>query len=502
MITENQEKLFLDINNILIDKYTPKSFSDALAQIIKDKITYYDRFSITIVDPSNTCVNYFNSPYGIQIPEIDYDRRDLKRASLSRYVIEHRESLIISDLSKYTEWPSVTPMIKNGLKAVISVPLLHRERALGSMHIYFKKPPADIEKLSSFFSIFSKQIALLVDNIVMHSKAQEQIEVLSKQNIYLQSKEQQIYNIDKFFFSSPKMRNIIEFVNKIAILDVPVLITGETGTGKDFLARIIHYNSQRKGMFVKISCPTIPQNLFESELFGHNKGAFTNATFQKIGLIEMANSGTLFLDEIGDVSIEFQSKLLDVLQEKIIHRIGDNKNIPVNFRLISATNSNLEDKIRRNEFRLDLYYRINVFNINIPSLRERTEDIPILIDNISLEYAKLFSNEPPKFADSAMKFLQEYSWPGNIRELESFIAKVVVTYPGKKLSLFDIKEIFEHNSKNLIEENTTLEEIERNYILDILKKNNYNISRSAKKMNLPRTTLQYKIKKHQITLDK
>jgi len=307
--------------------------------------------------------------------------------------------------------------------------------------------------------------------------------------------------VNKFYFTSKKMRNILDFVNKIAILDVPVLITGETGTGKDFLARIIHYNSLRKnGMFVKINCPAIPQNLFESELFGHSKGSFTNATSQKVGQIELANNGTLFLDEIGDIPFNLQSKLLEVLQEKIINRIGDNKRIKVNFRLLSATNSDLEEKIRRNEFRPDLYYRINVFNINIPPLRERIEDIPILLDNISLEYSKIFNCKPPKFTESAIKLLQEYNWPGNIRELESFISKVIVIYSGNKVSSNEIKSLFFNNDTFFEKGNVTLKELEKNYILDILQKNNYNVSKSAKILNVPRTTLQYKINKHKISL--
>ncbi|OSS41301.1 Response regulator of zinc sigma-54-dependent two-component system [Desulfurella amilsii] len=501
MEIESKNKLLLELNNALISKYDPKVFSNTLAEIIKTKVAHYDRFSITILDPEDTCVNYFNSPYGIEIPEIDQNKRNLMQASLSQYVIKNKRPLIIYDLLKYSNWPSVPPMIKKGLKSAISIPLIHREAPLGSMHIYFKNAPSNIDEISNFLVVFSKQLALLIDNIIIHAKDQEKIDFLSKQNIYLQNKEQQMYKMNKFYFTSKKMRDILNFVNKIAILDVPVLITGETGTGKDFLARIIHYDSLRKnGMFVKISCPAIPQNLFESELFGHNKGAFTNATSQKVGQIELANNGTLFFDEIGDMPFTLQSKLLEVLQEKIIHRIGDNRTIRVNFRLISATNSDLEEKIRRNEFRSDLYYRINVFNINIPPLRERIEDIPILVDNISLEYSKIFNCKPPKFTESAIKLLQEYNWPGNIRELESFISKVIVIHSGNKVSSNEIKSLFSNNDKFFEKGNITLKELEKNYLLDILQKNNYNISKSAKILNIPRTTLQYKINKHKIFL--
>ncbi|PMP85574.1 MAG: Fis family transcriptional regulator [Thermodesulfobium narugense] len=500
MIKENQSRLLLYFNNILINKYSPEDFSDALAHAIKNKVTKYDRFSITVIDPIDTCVSYFHNPYGIKIPEIDYNKRDLKQASLSHYVIKNKKTLIISNLSEYYEWPSIPHIMKYGLKSVISVPLIHRDQVLGSMHIYFKNTPIDIDKLSRFFQLLSTQIALLVDNIIMHIKAKEQIDVLHKQNIYLQKQSQQLYDVKKFFFTSPKMRSILDFANKIAILEIPVLITGETGTGKDFLARMIHYASLRKnGMFVKINCPAIPQNLFESELFGYSKGAFTNATSQKIGQIELANNGTLFLDEIGDIPIGMQSKLLQVLQEKVINRLGDNKTIKVNFRLISATNSNLDEKIRRNEFRSDLYYRINVFNIKIPPLRERIEDIPVLIENITIEYAKEFNYKPPRFAESAVKLLQEYNWPGNVRELENFVAKAVIAYPGKKVLPEDIKNLL-NNGQNFERGNTTLKELEKNFILEVLEKNNYNISKSARQLNIPRTTLQYKLKKHKISL--
>lgn len=315
------------------------------------------------------------------------------------------------------------------------------------------------------------------------------------------------YALDKIIGNSKKIQELKRIVMKIANTDSTVLITGESGTGKEVFANVIHELSNRcDNNFIKINCAAIPENILESELFGYEEGAFTGAKKGgKIGKFELADKGTIFLDEIGDMSFEVQAKLLRVLQEKEIERIGGNTVKKVDVRIIAATNQNLEEKIRRGEFRADLYYRLNVVHIDIPPLRERIEDIPLLCEYFLKKYNDKFGIYIEKIDDEALNYLKNYSWPGNVRELENMIERAYNLVEGNVIKLEHLPEILVINNNNKNKEissignlNKTLDEIEKQNLINALKACGFNKSKAAKILGISRASLYQKIKKHNI----
>ncbi len=238
---------------------------------------------------------------------------------------------------------------------------------------------------------------------------------------------------------NPSMQKVFEIARKVAPSSSTVLILGESGTGKEILARYIHFCSKRKGPFVAVNCAAIPEELLEAELFGYEKGAFTGATRSKPGKFELANEGTLFLDEIGDLSLKLQAKLLRVLQEKTVERLGGERPVKVNVRILAATNKNLEEEVRKGNFREDLYFRLKVIPIKIPPLRERKEDIPAFVEFFLKKICEREGLEPKKISPEGMEFLINYHWPGNVRELENFIERLVILTDSQEISLEEIK---------------------------------------------------------------
>lgn len=319
---------------------------------------------------------------------------------------------------------------------------------------------------------------------------------------------------------SKRMQKVFATLEKVIDTDSTILIVGESGTGKEIIAKAVHYNSNRKQYpFRSIDCSTIPQDLIGSELFGHEKGAFTGAISRKIGKFEVADRGTLFLDEVSNLSIDMQSKLLRVLQEKEFERIGGNQIIRVNTRVVAASNRDLRDLVRENRFREDLYYRLNVVPIYLPQLRERTEDIPIFINH----FINKFNTEYDKKIDidlSARLLLSEYSWPGNVRQLENVIKRLVLLSTDKVVGFSEIKSILEleENSppkvflsdytkiEDMVDERESpiksLDEVEREHLERVLEKLNYNISNTARALKISRKTMHNKLKKYNIVIKK
>jgi formate hydrogenlyase transcriptional activator len=296
------------------------------------------------------------------------------------------------------------------------------------------------------------------------------------------------------------LRHVLDLVETVAGSDSTVLLLGETGTGKELIARAIHDRSRRKDRtFVKMNCAAIPTGLLESELFGHEKGAFTGAVTQKLGRLELAHQGTLFLDEVGDIPLELQPKLLRALQEREFERLGSVHTKRVDMRLIAATNRNLESMINEREFRSDLYYRLNVFPIRIPPLRERPEDIPLLVRYFTQKYARRMEKQIEAIPSSAIKKLSEWHWPGNIRELENFIERAVILTRGRSLDIpaSELKSSAEPPAR--LENNAS---DEREQILRVLAESNGRVggtNGAAAKLGLKRTTLISRMKKLGIT---
>ena len=320
---------------------------------------------------------------------------------------------------------------------------------------------------------------------------------LEAENIYLQNEIKLDHNFEEIISRSKSFKKVLGKVEQVAITDATVLILGETGTGKELLARAVHNISRRnKRPLVKVNCAALPANLIESELFGHEKGAFTGALMRKIGRFELANGGTIFLDEIGELPIELQTKLLRVLQEGEFERLGNSQTINVDVRVIAATNIDIEKAVEEGKFRADLYYRLNVFPIMIPSLKERREDIPILVNHFVNKYGKKLGRKIESIPQRSMDAFERYDWPGNIRELENIIERSVIISTGKKLQTGDW--LPKSNKANSIAHIFTLEELERNHILEVLDLVGWRVSGdkgAARMLDIKPTTLEARMKK-------
>jgi DNA-binding NtrC family response regulator len=305
---------------------------------------------------------------------------------------------------------------------------------------------------------------------------------------------------------SKAIKNILELVEKVAPLDTRVLITGENGTGKELVARAIHKNSQRKNnSFIEVNCAAIPNELIESELFGHEKGSFTGAVQQRIGKFELANKGTIFLDEIGDMSHQAQAKVLRAIEDGKIERVGGGKKINVDVRIIAATNKDLIEEIEKENFREDLYHRLNVIPLHIPSLRERKEDISILVEHFANDIITKHKKPPVIFLGDALKLLQEMNWSGNVRELRNVIERIIIIIDKKEIDRKDIEFLFTPSQANLddiIDGSNSFqdfkEKAERAFILKQLNANNWNISKTAELLDIQRSHLYNKMKKYGI----
>jgi len=404
--------------------------------------------------------------------------------------------------------PFAPYMVQYGLKEFLFTPLISQGKTIGSLFFDSKKYGTYSPKVFPIFRSIANMIASAVANIIANEEIQtkaNEIATLNKQllaqNIYLIAEVEQVYNFDEMIGQNPKFSEVCKNIGLVANTDSTVLILGETGTGKELVARAIHNNSPRKNKpLIKLNCAALPANLIESELFGHERGAFTGAFEKRIGKFELANGSTLFLDEVGELPLELQAKLLRALQEKEIERLGSNKTIKVDVRIIAATNRELEKEVQSGRFRQDLYYRLHIFPIILPPLKERKEDIPLLAAHFLERYTKKIGKKIVGFSTKAMQDMMSYNWPGNIRELEHVIERCVILGNNKLIQEMNLPEVGKRKTTKsaydfLIK---TWEEQERDYILEILKITNgkvKGIGSASELLQLPATTLQSKMDK-------
>ncbi len=335
------------------------------------------------------------------------------------------------------------------------------------------------------------EIEMQIKKIVAHKE-------LVLENILLRRELAERHQYDEIIGKSDAMQEVFNLISRVAPTDSTVLITGESGTGKELIAQAIHGNSNRCYMpFIAVSCGALPDSLLESELFGYEKGAFTGAENSKKGRFEMANEGTLFLDEIGDISLKTQIDLLRILQQKELIRLGSEKVVRVDVRILAATNRDLQKAIKENRFREDLYYRLNVISIHVPPLRDRKEDIPLLVKAFIEKSCLEMNKEVVKIAPSALKLLMVYNWPGNVRELENVIERALVIGLSKEIVPEDLP--FSRKEMELYTSSKSLKMMEKLHIERILDESDWNISRAARELDIDRQTLYNKIEKYQIT---
>jgi formate hydrogenlyase transcriptional activator len=388
-----------------------------------------------------------------------------------------------------------------GLESVCCVPLIRGDRVLGTLNVASRRDHAFTADDLDLLNHVGNQVAIAIENALAYRQIAELKNKLAEEKLYLEDEIRTQYNFEEIIGESAALKRILNQVETVAPTGSTVLIQGETGTGKELIARAIHSLSDRhERTFVKINCAAIPTGLLESELFGHEKGAFTGAISQKIGRFELAHGGTLFLDEVGDIPLEIQPKLLRVLQEQEFERLGATRTLRVDVRIVAATNRDLSKMVEERQFRSDLYYRLNVFPIVVPPLRERPEDIPILVRYFAQRLARRMNKHIETIPSEAMRALTLYPWPGNIRELENFIERAVILSKGSKLEipLSELKNSEEVSSA----ETLTLEEAERRHILQALDETKWVIGGprgAAARLGMKRTTLHSRMQKLGIT---
>jgi formate hydrogenlyase transcriptional activator len=384
-----------------------------------------------------------------------------------------------------------------GFKFGCFVPLIIRTRVLGILALArFEDNPFNQHDVD-FLSQIASQVAVAVENAVAYGEIAELKDRLAQEKLYLEDEMRGEMDFEGIVGQSTALRHVLELVETVAPSDSTVLLLGETGTGKELIARAIHERSRRNGRtLVKLNCAAIPTGLLESELFGHEKGAFTGAVAQKIGRLELADKGSLFLDEVGDIPVELQPKLLRAFQEREFERLGNSRTMKVDIRLIAATNRDLEKMVAERQFRSDLYYRLNVFPIRIPPLRERPEDIPLLVRYFAQKYAQRMEKQIESIPAASIKKLTQWHWPGNIRELENFIERAVILTRGTALQV-PLSELKSDDSAPVPIAGTR-EWNEREAIVRVLKETGGRVGGAdgaAVRMGLKRTTLISRIKK-------
>lgn len=428
-------------------------------QIVRDSLTHWfeeDGYQVeSAEDGFDVLRNLEPGKYDIMLVDIKMPK--LNGLELLEKVKEIDPECVVIMITAYASVPTAVQALKNGAYDYVTKPI-------------------DPDELSH-----------LIQNAIKQKQ-------LKQENIALKRSIDEMLNLEGLIGESPEMKKVFELIKIVAPQDTTVMIRGESGTGKELIARAIHMNSPRRYYpIIPINCGAFTETLLESELFGHEKGAFTGAQYRRKGKIEMANGGTLFLDEVGSVSPKMQVELLRVLETKQFTRVGGTDIVKVDFRPISATNENLEKLVEEGKFREDLYYRLNVFTINVPPLRERRGDIPILAQYFVVKFSRVMNKPILKISDEAMEILLNHSWPGNVRELENAIERAMVVGKAPEIRPEDLPFSYDKNFSSISD---SLEEVEKNHIANVLRKYDWNITKAAAALEINRVTLYNKIKKY------
>jgi formate hydrogenlyase transcriptional activator len=428
-------------------------------------------------------------------------------SSISGQVLRKGKSIRIDSFEQVREDPEIygnpdgqilyKHVIEEGLRTGCYLPLIGRDRVVGVLMLCRRSDNSFAKDDVILLEQVACQVAIAVENTLEYEQATKDRDKETKQRRYLE--EEIRAELGEIVGDSPALKTALSMVSVVAPTDSGVLILGETGTGKELVARAIHkLGSRSEKAFVKLNCAAIPLGLLESELFGHEKGAFTGAIAQKTGRFELADKGTLFLDEVGDIPLELQAKLLRVLQEQEFERLGSNRTHKVDVRLIAATHRDLAAMVKQGTFREDLYYRLKVFPIQVPALRQRSQDIPRLVRHFTALYAKRMNKRIEVIPPDTMDALVRYQWPGNVRELQNFIERAVILSPQSTLRAPTSElEAFQPYKESIAPMNG-LAEVERDHILRALETSNWVISGAAARLGMKRTSLAYRMKKLRI----
>jgi len=496
-----QLETLLDVHSALVSSLDLQKLLQGVASSM-GRIVHQDFTHLALYDKvSDSMKNYVLDLEGQPVGALSETPVPLSE-SPAGIALRRGEALIFnhSDLQSIGS-DYATRMLELGVRSVCCLPLVSRGRKLGTLGLLSRGETSFKEDLAVLRQI-AAQVAIAVDNACAYDEIAKYKDKLSKEKLYLEEELHAEHNFGEVIGNSPALKQVLKQVEIAAPSGATVLILGETGTGKELVARAVHrLSSRRDGNFIKLNCAAIPTGLLESELFGHEKGAFTGAINQKVGRLELADKGTLFLDEIGEIPTELQPKLLRVLQDHEFERLGGLRTIKVNVRLIAATNRDLAEAVEQHQFRSDLYYRLNVFPIKVPPLRERPGDIPMLVRYFVQKFARRMGKNIESIPSEILREFEQWHWPGNVRELENFIERSVILTPGSAFfaPIGELRIIPpDRNRKS----GSTLEDVEREYILRTLRESGgviAGVRGAAARLGMKRTTLQSRMHKLGIT---
>ena len=434
--SEQRKRSLLEINNAIINNLTQEALFASAYEAIR-RVVAFDRAAFLLHQPETNTLKLLSMDRNAESEFFRLGKEyDLQETRVSAWVLDNQEAVVRGDLEKEQQSTGDQRLVAEGIQSYCVVPLVARGISIGTFTVWSETKNRYSEADSELLQEVANQVALAIANMKSYEEIAALKARLEKENVYLQEEIRTQHNFEEIVGNSPTLLEVLRRVDQVAPTDSSVLIYGETGTGKELIARAIHDRSTRKNRpLVKVNCSAISAGLVESELFGHVKGAFTGAFERRVGRFELADGGTIFLDEVGELPLETQVKLLRVLQEREFEPVGSNRSVRVDVRIIAATNRDLQESIRAGSFRSDLYYRLNVFPLEVPPLRDRSSDIPQLAMFFLSRYARNLGKKMVGISASATERLKKYLWPGNVRELQNVIERALILSRGPFLEL-------------------------------------------------------------------
>jgi formate hydrogenlyase transcriptional activator len=509
-----QQTILLQITNAIITHRTREGLFREIVNVLHPIFTF-DRISILLYRSGGDGWDFFSPPIGIEVPGFQKEVVPIKAVTIPFQAMQEKKT-VIAELARRSDDPQIRRFLEAGLQWIICAPLMMRDSVIGTAQVGYKERPEFVLDHIDFFEKVARQISLVIDNMLAYEKLQCVKDVLAEERHYLKRELDLFGESREIVYASQTMDSLMNMVMDAAKTDTTILLTGETGTGKDLIARTMHNASGRsRNTFFKLNCAALVPTLIESELFGHEKGSFTGATAKKIGRFELADTSTLFLDEISELPLNTQAKLLQVLQEGKFERVGGSETIKTDVRIIAATNKDLAKLVKEFKFREDLYYRLNIFPITIPPLRERREDIPLLGKHFMDKFCAKLNRIRPHFLQGALDLLVRYPWPGNVRELENFMERIIILKSNKLVTQDDVRPILNIDTETAVTMSSppsnmsgvaqdqdmkmaSLSEMEKQHISNVLKRTKGIIAGAngaARVLKMKRSTLMYRMKK-------
>ena len=497
-------QLLLEVNNAVVSLLDLRDLMRAIYASLR-RVIPHDTSALILYEPSRHQLHVpsWEFPDHENIPEegtfVPVEDTAPGLAFTSRQPVLLNDPI---DPAKFPADMTLRRVIALGIRSICFAPLICHDRPLGVLAVASFRAGTFVPEDVALLGRVAQQIAIAVENSLAFREIKVLKDKLAGEKQYLEEELQHTYDFEHIIGKSATLQRVLQQVEMVAATDSTVLIQGETGTGKELIARTIHnLSARRERTLVKVNCAAIPTGLLESELFGHEKGAFTGAVTQRIGRFELAHQGTLFLDEVGDIPRELQPKLLRVLQEQEFERLGGTRTIRVDVRLVAATNADLARLVADKQFRADLYYRLNVFPLTLPPLRERPEDILVLARWFTQKFARRMKKPIETIPAEVQAALLRYPWPGNVRELENLIERAVILSPGPTLDI-PIAELTAPVGADVLSQDATLEAVEREHIMRTLRETRWVVSGpagAAARLGMNRSTLQFKMRKLGIT---